>query len=67
MRQWTVGSLFSGIGGFDLGFEAAGFAVRWQVEVDPFCQRVLAKHWPDVVRYGSRTRHRSWKPFPHRV
>ena len=48
----TVGSLFAGIGGFDLGLERAGMRVRWQVEIDPYCQRVLAKHWPDVTRYG---------------
>lgn len=34
----TVGSLFAGIGGFDLGFERAGFEIRWQVEIDPFCR-----------------------------
>src|SRR5262252_7182618 len=48
----TVGSLFSGIGGFDLGFQRAGFQIEWQVEIDDYCQRVLAKHWPDVARYG---------------
>jgi DNA (cytosine-5)-methyltransferase 1 len=51
-ERLTVGSLFSGIGGFDLGFERAGFEIRWQVEIDPFCQSVLAKHWPHVKRYG---------------
>jgi DNA (cytosine-5)-methyltransferase 1 len=47
----TVGSLFAGIGGFDLAAERAGFEVRWQVEMDPFCRRVLEKHWPHVRRY----------------
>jgi len=48
----TVGSLFAGIGGFDLAAERCGMQVRWQVEIDPFCQRVLAKHWPNVRRYA---------------
>jgi len=47
----TVGSLFSGIGGVDLAFERAGFQIAFQVENNTFCQRVLAKHWPDVKRF----------------
>ena len=46
-----VGSLFSGIGGFDIGFERAGMEVAWQCEIDPHARAVLAKHWPGVPCY----------------
>ena len=46
----TFGSLFAGIGGFDLGFERAGMVCKWQVEIDDYANRVLAKHWPNVRR-----------------
>lgn len=46
----TFGSLFAGIGGFDLGFQRAGMVCKWQVEIDDYANRVLAKHWPAVHR-----------------
>lgn len=47
----TMGSLFAGIGGFDLGFTRAGFDVLWQVEIDPWARRVLAKNFPKAERH----------------
>ena len=40
--------LFAGIGGFSLGFERAGFETVGFCEIDPSCQAVLRKHWPNV-------------------
>jgi DNA (cytosine-5)-methyltransferase 1 len=44
-------SLFSGIGGFELGFEAAGFEVAFQCELNPFCRAVLKRYWPKVPKH----------------
>jgi site-specific DNA-cytosine methylase len=44
-------SLCSGIGGLDYGLEVAGFHVAGMVEIDPFCRRVLDKHWPEVPKH----------------
>ena len=41
-------SLFSGIGGLDLAFEWAGGTITAMCEIEPYCQKVLRKHWPHV-------------------
>jgi DNA (cytosine-5)-methyltransferase 1 len=50
MSGFTFGSLFAGIGGIDLGFERCGMECKWQVEINDYAQKVLAKHWPKVHR-----------------
>lgn len=52
---YTAGSLFSGIGGIDVAFAAAGFDIRFQVEIDDYCRKVLSKHapryWPNATQH----------------
>lgn len=44
-----VASFFAGIGGFELAFENVGMETVFQCEINPFSQKVLKKHWPDVT------------------
>lgn len=50
-KKLTHGSLFTGVGGFDIGFDAAKIKTLWQCEIDKKARSVLAKHWPNAVRY----------------
>ena len=49
-KAMKVGSLFSGIGGFDKGLEDAGMETVWQVEKEPFCIAVLKTQFPHAKR-----------------
>jgi DNA (cytosine-5)-methyltransferase 1 len=46
------GSLFSGIGGFDLAAEWMGWKNVFHCEIDPFCQKILKRHFPKSISYG---------------
>ena len=45
------GSLFAGVGGFDIGLESAGWECGWQAEWDQNCQQVLSYHWPECPKW----------------
>lgn len=51
MKTITHGSLFSGIGGFDLAAEWMGWINEFHCEVDPFCQQVLKYYWTNAESY----------------
>ena len=50
-HRLRVGSLFAGIGGFDLAFERAGAVIAWQAEIDRHASAVLARHWPETPNH----------------
>ena len=52
MTSKTVTDLFAGIGGFALGFTAAGFTLREYAETDTYCCAVLRRHWPHAHSLG---------------
>lgn len=49
--NYKINSFFSGIGGFDLAFENSGFRTQMLCEINPFCNQILAMHWPNVRHF----------------
>lgn len=64
MASLTVGSLFAGIGGIDLGLQRAGHRIVWHSEIDKFATRVLEKHFPGVPNLGDVTKIK-WRHVPY--
>lgn len=48
--KYRVNSFFSGIGGFDVAFEKQGFSTTLLCEINPFCNQILSRHWPSVLK-----------------
>ena len=49
--RFRAASLFSGIGGFDIGFERAGFDITFQCELNKFCRSILRHRWPEIPHH----------------
>lgn len=49
-RKHKINSFFAGIGGFDVAFEKQGFSTALLCEINPFCNQILNRHWPNVKK-----------------
>ena len=47
-KKYGLNSFFAGIGGFDVAFEKHGFSTKLLCEINPFCNQILSRHWPNV-------------------
>lgn len=55
-EPFRIGSLFSGVEGFGVGFTLAGASVAWHSEIDSYASRVLAQRFPGVPNVGDITK-----------
>ena len=60
----TFGSLFTGVGGLDLGFEYAGMICKWQVEIAKQQLRLLRTKWPHVPKFTDIRNFADWPLSP---
>lgn len=61
----NVLELFAGIGGLSLGLQRAGMRIVGNVEINPYCRAVLARHWPEVPSHDDvRTATTWWRSRP---
>lgn len=51
-NKYNINSFFAGIGGFDVAFEKHGFSTKLLCEINPFCNQILNRHWPNVKKVG---------------
>ena len=51
-KRFRLNSFFAGIGGFDVGFERHGFETSFLCEINSFCHKVLATHWPKIKLFA---------------
>jgi len=51
-NKYNINSFFAGIGGFDVAFEKQGFSTKLLCEINPFCNQILNRHWPNVKKVG---------------
>ena len=51
-NKYNINSFFAGIGGFDVAFEKQGFSTKLLCEINPFCNQILNRHWPNVKKFG---------------
>lgn len=60
-NEKTLGSICAGIGGFDIGFERAGWRTAWQIELDDINRAVLADRFPHAERFKNLNDWRSYR------
>lgn len=51
-KKYKINSFFAGIGGFDIAFEKHGFSTKLLCEINPFCNQLLNRHWPNIKKVG---------------